>query len=91
MAESATTLGAAARPQEVVEDDRAESRGGDAAQGKSANPDGEIARPGGEREGGRDEIARVGEIDAILDPDAPGGGGDETEDDQRQAADHRPR
>ena len=73
----------------MIEDDRAKRGGADAAERETPNLYSEIACPGGERDGDRDQVAAVREVDAVLNSDAAGGRGNEAEDDQRQPADHR--
>ena len=44
----------------------------------------EVACADRQRHGGRDEIAGAREVDVVLDPDAPAGGGDQAENDDRR-------
>src|SRR5438105_11239395 len=51
--------------QQLIEQYRAERCGSDAAQGESAELEGEIACADGQRDGGRHEVAGPGEIDVV--------------------------
>src|SRR4030095_14211926 len=71
---------------DLIEDDRAERRGADAAERESADRKREVAGADRQRGGGRDEIARAPEVDLVDDPDARPRGGDEAEHDDGEAA-----
>src|SRR2546421_5585060 len=70
---------AAASIQQMIQDDAAERRGADAVEREAAERELEVTGAEHERDRDRDEIARVGEVDAVLDPDASGSGGDQAE------------
>ena len=55
--------------QQRVQEDRAERRGADAAEREAAELQREVARAEHERDGRDDQVAVVGEVDLVVDPD----------------------
>src|SRR5215471_17552864 len=65
--------------QDLVQDDGAERRGANATHGEVAEFERQVAGAGGECRRDRDQVPRVGEIDAVLHPDSARHGSDQAE------------
>src|SRR5262245_37636742 len=71
--------------QELIQNNRPERGGADAAEGEAAQRDSEVAGAHHQGDADGDEVAGAGEVDLVLDPDATGGGGDQAEHDDGEA------
>src|SRR5215467_12670567 len=74
--------------QDLVEDDRAESCGTDATKGEAADVENKVASAKYESHCDGYQIASLGEIDAVLDPNATGCGGNQAKEHYSKPTDH---
>jgi hypothetical protein len=63
--------------EQLVEDDGSESRRPNATKRETGDVEGEVTSAHGEDNCRRYQVAALGEIDAVLDPDAAAGGGNQ--------------
>ncbi|MPL82849.1 hypothetical protein SDC9_28798 [bioreactor metagenome] len=83
--------GLPAEAEQLIEEQRGERRGADAAKRELADPQGEVAATEDQRDARGEEVARIGEIDLRLDPDPRHRRGDQPEDRDRETGEHRRR
>ena len=67
----------------MIQQDRPECRGTDPVQGEASDRQLEVAGPEDQGHRNRDQIARAREVDAVLNPDPPGRGGNQAKDNNR--------